>query len=137
MATFNKFNSFVDYLSKAQVNAASDAFKVMLTNTAPIATNTNYASISSNEVAGGNGYTTGGSATTVGLSNSSGTETWTASNVVFTASGGPIGPFRYPVVYDATTGVLIGWWDYGSSILLNSGETFTVAPSGGDLLTLA
>jgi hypothetical protein len=50
--------------------------------------------------------------------------------VVFTASGGSIGPFRYAVLYDDTptspADPLVSWWDYGSSITLASGETFTV-----------
>jgi hypothetical protein len=50
--------------------------------------------------------------------------------VVFTASGGTIGPFRYAVLYDDTptspADPLVSWWDYGSSITLNAGETFTV-----------
>lgn len=49
------------------------------------------------------------------------------ADVVFTASGS-MGPFRYAILYDDTlTGdPLIGYWDYGSSITLASGETFTV-----------
>lgn len=51
------------------------------------------------------------------------------SDVVFTASGGAIGPFRYAVLYNdsPTTPAkpLIAWWDYGSSITLNSAETLT------------
>jgi hypothetical protein len=39
MATYNKFNQFVDDLAKGVHNFASHTFKVMLTNTAPVATN--------------------------------------------------------------------------------------------------
>ena len=51
------------------------------------------------------------------------------SDVVFTAAGGSIGPFRYAVVYNDTptspADPLIAWFDYGSSITLLTGETFT------------
>jgi hypothetical protein len=49
------------------------------------------------------------------------------ADVVFTATGS-MGPFRYAVLHNdtATNDELIGWWDYGSSITLASGETFTV-----------
>jgi hypothetical protein len=61
-------------------------------------------------------------------SQSSGTAKLTGNNVVFTASGGTIGPFRYVVLYNSTpaNGNLIGWWDYGSGLTLNAGDTFTV-----------
>jgi hypothetical protein len=52
------------------------------------------------------------------------------ADVVFTAAGGSIGPFRYAVLYNDTptspADPLIGWWDYGSSITLADTETFTV-----------
>jgi hypothetical protein len=52
----------------------------------------------------------------------------TGTVVVFTALGGSFGPFRYVILYNdtATNDPLIGWWDYGSSITCNDGETFTV-----------
>jgi hypothetical protein len=103
-------------------------FKVMLTNTAPVATNSIKADLT--EIAAGNGYSAGGTATTITMSRSSGTEKCVGTDVVFTASGGTIGPFRYAVLYDDTLAApvdpLVAWWDYGSSITLNSGETFTV-----------
>lgn len=142
MASFNKFNNFVDGLAKGAMNLNSDTIKVMLTNTAPVATNTQYSDISANELASGNGYTTGGATVTgTSVSNASGTESLAASATTFTSSTGSMGPFRYVVYYDSTptTKYLIGWYDYGSSITLNgaSGETFVVTPSGGVLLTLA
>lgn len=100
----------------------------MLTNVAPVATNSVKADLT--EISAGNGYTAGGTQTTITTSRSSGTFKAVGTDVVFTASGGTIGPFRYAVLYNdtATTpdDALVAWWDYGSSITLNSGETFTV-----------
>lgn len=125
MAAFNKFNLFVDDLAKKVHNLGSDTLKVMLTNTAPVATNHVKADLT--EISAGNGYAAGGTATTPTLSNSSGTEKLVCTDVVFTATGA-VGPFRYAVLYNSTaaSGNLIGWWDYGSSVSLANTETFTV-----------
>jgi hypothetical protein len=49
---------------------------------------------------------------------------------VFTASGGSFGPWRYAVLYNDTptspADPLIGWWDYGSSVTTQTGETVTI-----------
>jgi hypothetical protein len=128
MATYNKFNSFVEYQLISNLDWDADTFKVMLTNTAPVATNTVKADLT--EISAGNGYTAGGTATTISVTRSGGTSKATGTDVVFTASGGSIGPFRYVVLYDDTptspADPLIAWWDYGSAITLASGETFTV-----------
>ena len=133
MASYNKFNNTVQYFGTAGFSLNNvDTLKLELSNTAPVATNSVYSDISANELANGNGYTTGGaSLTTVTYTNSTGTSTLYADNVVFTATGS-MGPFRYATVYDSTNASkpLIGWWDYGTSITLNSGETFTVSFSG-------
>jgi hypothetical protein len=141
LSTFNKFNAWVVNSSNGGVNLSTDTLKVMLTNTLPVATNSLYGDISGNEVANGNGYTTGGASVTgqswsqsggiATLAGSLASPTWTAS--------GSVGPFRYEVIYDATATSplkpLIGWWDYGSSITLTSGQTFTGSIASG-VLTL-
>lgn len=103
-------------------------FKVALTNSAPVNTNTVLANIT--QISNGNGYTTGGTATSMSTSTSSGTAKVTGTDVVFTASGGSVGPFRYAVLYnDSPTSPadpLMAWWDYGSSVTLADTETFTV-----------
>jgi len=127
LATFNKFESFVEAVAEKVHNLGSDTLKVLLTNSAPVATNTVKANLT--EISAGNGYTAGGTAATISSSSqTSGTYKLVLADVVFTASGGSIGPFRYAVLYNdtATNDELIGWWDYGSSITLASGETFTV-----------
>jgi hypothetical protein len=126
MAAFNKFNDFVEQLCKGVHDLdGTHTIKVMLTNTAPVATNSVKADLT--EITAGNGYTAGGTATTPTLSESSGTAKLVLTDVVFTASGGSIGPFRYIVVYNdtATSDNLIGYADYGSSVTLNDTETFT------------
>jgi hypothetical protein len=127
MASFNKFNAFVEAVAEKVHNLGSDTLKVMLSNTAPAAGNSVKADIT--EISAGNGYTAGGTQTIQSSSSqTSGTYKLVCADVVFTASGGSIGPFRYVVLYNdtATNDELIGWWDYGSSITLLTGETFTV-----------
>lgn len=126
MATFNKVNSFVEVLAEGGHNLASNTLKILLTNTAPVATNTVKADLT--EISAGNGYSAGGPTVTVtDSSQTSGTYKLTISDVTITASGGSIGPFRYFVLYNDThaSDALIGWWDYGSSITLANGESVT------------
>lgn len=138
MASFVKFNCFVEDLAEKVHNLGSDTLKVALTNSAPSASNTVLADIT--QISNGNGYTTGGTAATISSSaQTSGTYKLVLADVTFTASGS-MGPFRYVVLYNdtSTSDSLIGYYDYGSSITLASGETFTVdfdATAG--VLTLA
>lgn len=141
MASYNKFRQFVEDVAEKVHNLQSDTLKVLLTNTAPV--NTNAVKADLTEISAGNGYTAGGTQATVSSSaQTTGTYKLVLADVVFTASGGSIGPFRYPVLYNDTptspADPLIGWWDYGSSITLSSGETFTwdADPTNG-ILTIA
>ena len=140
MAAFQKFNAFVEHLAEKVHNLGADTLKVLLTNTAPVATNSVKADLT--EISAGNGYTAGGTAASItSSSQTSGTYKLVLGDVVFTASGGTIGPFRYAVLYNDTptspADPLIGFWDYGSSITLNDTEPFTVDydPTNG-VLTL-
>ena len=130
MATGNKFFALSATPWNAGLNLSSDAVKVMLTNTAPVATNSNYSDVSAGEVANGGGYLTGGAAVTLISSTqtgglykyiaSCGSPTWTATATIPT--------FRYVIMYDTTPVAkpLLGWWDYGGPVNMNSGDTFTV-----------
>ena len=136
MAAFNKFNSFVELLAEKAHNLGSDTLRIALTNSAPVAGNTVLANIT--QIANGNGYTTGGTAVTITASSqTSGTYSLVGNDVVFTASGGSMGTFRYQVLYNdtATNDELIGWWDYGANVTLADTETFTV-DFGATILTL-
>lgn len=132
MATYNKFNATVaDFANKVH-NFSADVFKVMLTNTAPVATNAIKTDITDLTTAGG--YTAGGATLTlVSSTQTAGTYKYIASaaNPTWTASGA-VGPFRYVVLYNSTaaSGNLVGWWDYGSAVTLAATNTFTVTLDG-------
>lgn len=130
MATYNKFNQTIEDVFNKVHDFSSDTFKYMLTNTAPVATNSVKADIT--EITAQNGYTAGGSAVTITSSTQTGgtLSVVPAADVVFTASGGSFGPFRYVVFYNDTPAApldpLVSYFDYGSAITVNNGETFTV-----------
>jgi hypothetical protein len=125
MATFNKFNAFVENLAEKVHNLGSDQLVVALTNTLPTSANSvltditqiTYTNLSSRNI------TTTSSAQTGGLYK------LVLTDLVLTATGA-VGPFRYVVIYNDTptspADPLIGWYDYGSSISLASGETLTI-----------
>ena len=127
MASFNKFNSFVEALAEKVHNLGYDTLKVMLTITPPSAANTQKSDIT--ELTPGNGYVAGGQTVTITSSaQSSGSYKLVGNDVTFTASGGSMGPFRYIVLYNdtATNKELIGYWDNGSSVTLASGESYPI-----------
>ena len=142
MATFVKINDFVDYAVEA-MNLGSDSLVIALSNTAP-------GSESSNPTADGNGVL--GNVTQISYSNlSSRSLTRTSSSqsggvyklvladLTLTASGGSVAAFRYVYIYNDTVtspaDPLVGYYDYGSSLTLNDGDTFTIdfSPSNGVL----
>lgn len=139
MAAFNKFRSFVEALAEKVHNLGSDTLKIALTNTAPTNTDTVFAPGSLHPPPSNtNGYTSGGSAVTISSSaQSAGLYSLVGTDLTFTASGGTLGAFRYAILYNDTAAgdELIGWWDYGSSITLADGETFTV-DFGTEILTI-
>ena len=119
------------------MNLNTDTLKVYASNDTPDAAlddvKTDLA-----EITAANGYPSGGSDVTNLYSEAAGTGTMTGTDVVWTASGGSFGPLRYVVLYDDThaSDILSGWWDYGSSITVNDGETFTV-DFASSILTIA
>jgi hypothetical protein len=141
MAAFVKYQQFVEDLGNKvhDLVGTNDTLKVMLSNAAPnVGTHAVRADVT--ELSTGGGYTSGGADVQNDGTESGGTLTVTGVDVVFTASGGTIGPFRYAILYNDTptspADPLIGYWDYGSSITLADGETFTV-DFGASLFTIA
>jgi hypothetical protein len=139
MASYVKFQPFVEALAEKAHNLGADTLNVALTNTAPNATDDHFADIS--EISAGSGYSAGGTqASQSSSAQTAGTYKLVLGDVTFTASGGSIGPFRYAVLYNgtATNDELIGYWDNGSEVTLSAGESFTVDFDATDgVLTIA
>jgi hypothetical protein len=134
MATFNKFNSFVEALSEKVHNLGADTLTVALTNTLPVNTNTVLANITQIS------YTNLSTRVLAGVTSAqvSGTYTLDANDLVLTATG-TVAQFRYVVLYNdtAASDELIGWYDYGATVDLLNGETFTITWDAAGILTLA
>lgn len=139
MATFTKFNAFVENLAEKVHNLGSDQLVVALTNSAPSTANTvltditqiSYTNLSSRNI------------TTSSSSQTSGTYKLILNDLVLTASGGSVATFRYVVIYNDTptspADPLIGYYDYGAGgVTLADGESLTIDFDGTNgLLTLA
>jgi hypothetical protein len=130
MATFNKFHQFVEDLAKGVHNFTSDStctVTVALCNASNAPVNTNSVLANLTQIS----YTNLSSRVITGVTceQTSGTVSFTASDLVLTASG-TVATFRYVVLYndDPTSPAdpLIGWYDYGADVTLNNGETFTI-----------
>lgn len=147
MASYVKFQCFAgDLAGKVHdvlgtAGSSADTLKIYLSNTAPnVSTNAVKGDLA--EITNQNGYTAPVSTGNVGA-NSSGTVTVTGTNITITASGGSVGPFRYVVLYNSTAGSvpLIAYWDYGSSLTLNDGDSFVIkfnnGATSGTIFTLA
>ena len=123
MATFQKIDSFVENLAEKLIDLSGATLTIALTNTAHTATwdeladltQISYTNLSSRVI------TVSSSAQT------SGTYKLVCADLVLTASGA-VGPFRYVYIYDdgSTGDKLIAYYDYGSSITLANGDTFTI-----------
>jgi hypothetical protein len=134
MATFSKFNSFVEAVAEKKHNLGSDQLVVALTNSAPTSANTVLADITQID------YTNCSSRniTTTSSSQTSGTYSLVVVDLTLTASG-TVGPFQYVVIYNdtATNDELIGFYDLGGAVTLSSGETYLLDFSEANtLLTL-
>ena len=124
MAEYTKFNSFVEAIAEKVHNLGSDAIMVALCSVAPVAGNAVLTDLT--QIA----YTNCSSraVTTTSSTQTAGTYKLVLADLVLTASGGSIAPFRYVVLYNntATNKELIGFFDYGSSLTLLDTETLTL-----------
>jgi hypothetical protein len=112
MSAYNKFNSLVEAMSEKVHNFGSDQLKIALSNVAPVAGNTQLSNIT--EIS----YTNCSSRfSRRSSSQTAGVYKLVLQDLILTASGGTVGPFRYVVVYNdtATNDELIAWYDYGTA----------------------
>lgn|SRR3990167_805528 len=126
MATYTKFNQFVEDVAEKVHNLGADALTVALTNSAPVATNTVLANIT--EISYANLSTR---VLTISSSvQTSGTYKLVIADLVLTASGGSVGPFQYIVIYNDTptspADPLIAYFDYASALTLQDGDSLTL-----------
>jgi len=133
MATFNKINDFV-VNAVHNMDLESDQLVVALSNTAPGSevtpptgdgdgvlanvTQVTYTNLSSRNL------------TTSSSSQTSGTYKLVLADLTLTSSGGSTGPFRYVYIYNDTVTTpadpLVGYYDYGSSLTLQDGDSLTL-----------
>jgi hypothetical protein len=127
MATFTKFNSFVEAVAEKVHNLGSDQLKVALTNTNPTATCTKYSEITSPLPTTNLDGATPFNITTSSSSQTGGTYKLICADLTLTATGA-VDPFRYVVIYNDTASnkEVIGYYDYASEVNLVLGDTFVV-----------
>ncbi len=136
MSAFQKFQPFTKALADKLHSLGADQLKIALTNSAPAAANAVLADLT--EISYTNCSTR--AVTTSSSTQTSGTYKLVLTDLVLTAGGGTVGAFRYVVLYNDTAASknLVGYWDYGSSITLADGETFTIDFDGSaGVLTIA
>ena len=124
MASFTKINKFVEAVAEKVHNLGSDQLVIALTNTAHTSTwgqlsdltEVAYTNLSSRNI------------TTTSSAQTAGTYNLTLTDLVLTSSGGTTGAFRYVYVYNdtATNDELVAYYDYGSAITLQDGDTLTI-----------
>lgn len=140
MASFNKFNQFVQDLAEKVHNLSTDQVDIYLSNAAPDAA-ADLVKADLAEITNQNGYTAPVDTQNTGAE-AGGTYTLTGTKVVVTATGA-VGPFQYVVLINQTAASdpLIGYWNYGSAVTLANGETFTIkfnnSDTTGTILTIA
>jgi hypothetical protein len=137
---FTKIDKFVLNMGDKVFNLAGDQLKIALTNTLPVVATANQysdltAPLATTNLSGATPF----NLTTTSFTQTSGTAKLIIVDLVLTATEA-VGPFRYIVIYDdtATNKELIGFYDYGSSVTLHNGDTFTIDFDGSaGVLTIA
>ena len=136
MATYNKFQCFVEDLAEKKHNLASDTLKVAFSNAsnAPSAS----ANVKLADITTITATNLGDLSLTVSSSSqTAGTYKLVVTDKTLTATGA-VPAFRYVIIYNdtATNKELICFFDYGTEVTLASGDTFKL-DFGDELFSLA
>lgn len=128
MAAYQKFDCFAYDVEEGLHVFGSHSYFVALLTAVPTGSETVIGDLT--QVANGNGYTTGGAATTISTTESGGVKTIMGTQVTTTASGGPISNVRAMALYNATNNRLVMFADYGSPVTVANGKFFRVRFNG-------
>lgn len=127
MAVYNKVAGAIDFLLEG-INAGTNQWAFALASSVPAGTTF---TAGTTDLPTGGGYTQGGTnVTTTSANETAGTyKLVLASPAIWTASGAGF-TFRYVLLVDITTGINVGYWDYGSNVVMNgtNADTFTFTP---------
>jgi hypothetical protein len=136
------YHNVLALMANGEIDIEADTTRVALVTDSytPNVDHTGWADASANEVANGNGYTTGGVAVAM-----TGADDDAADGIVvdsadpsWTAASGSIGPFRYAIWYDDThaSNALIAYFDFGSSQTAQDGADITINIDADGLFTI-
>lgn len=126
MAVWNKIQQFPEDLAHGVHDLDTDQLMVALcaAANAPEATDSvladltviGYTNLSSRNI------------TTTSSEQTSGTYKLTLQDLTLTSTGGSTGPFRYVAIYNngSVSNSLLGYYDYGSDLTLQDGESLTI-----------
>ena len=136
MATYNKFQSFVEALAEGVHNLSSDTLKVAFSNASNVPSAS--AGVKLADITTIVATNLGDLSLSVSSSSqTSGTYKLVVADKTLTASGA-VPAFRYVIIYNDTAAndELICFFDYGSEVTLASGDTFKL-DFGTELFSLA
>lgn len=141
--TINFFNHTILLGLQKNADYDADTFRANLINVyAFTATHTLLTDVNANALATANGYTSPGAAlASLTMTQTTGTTTWDAADVTWTASGGSIGPATDSVIYDDTLtspadGVICDI-DFGAAETAGSGTDFKITFNASGIFTVA
>ena len=136
MAAFTKLHKFPEAVANGKHNLSTAQIKVALTNVLPVAAS---AGVLADITEIAYTYCSSRNVNTSASAQTGGTYKLTCADLTITATGGPVGPFRYVPVYNDSAAAkdLIGFYDRGDSITLLDGESILLdLDQAGGVLTL-
>lgn len=139
--TVNIYDHFPEILGDGTLDMDNDNFKIALMDSGHTfnAANTAWANVSANEIANGNGYTSGGVlVANVIWAQTSGVIKFAFDNPSWTASGGSIANVTDAVLYDDThaSDLLICSIDFGETKTAEDGADLTISLAAAGLITI-